>query len=122
MTTTNHSEHELALSQASNLPASNSPAHIYESKKPEIEPKAVQDALDRLVIAVQSAAKDNIQHGLFHLPSNDHDALWMACNVLQKSGAFPQYQFTFYHQGMGEGTNTCAVAFLNPPKLDREIN
>jgi hypothetical protein len=89
----------------------NQPRPKAPSVSPSVDPELVQEALDRLVTAVHSAAQSNIQNGLFHLPASEHDALWVACGVLQKSGAFPQYKFTFYHQGMGEGTNTCAVSF-----------
>ena len=77
----------------------------------QVDPERIQATLDLLVAAVQRGVEANIPHGLFHLPSQDHDPLWIACNLLQKSGAFPQYQFTFYHQGMGADTNTCAVTF-----------
>jgi hypothetical protein len=88
---------------------------------PDLDPELVQTALDRLVEAVQSAVQSNIKNGLFHLPAADHDPLWVACGVLQKSGAFPQFKFTFYHQGMGEGTNTCAVSFVSAAITEEAI-
>jgi hypothetical protein len=37
--------------------------------------------------------------------------LLVASDMVQKSKKFPNYKLTFYHKGMGEGTNTCAVTF-----------
>lgn len=79
--------------------------------KVSVDKKHLERVLAELTQAVSTSAATGIKHGLFHLPSSDRSALWVASDILEKSAKFPQYKFTFYHLGKGEGTNTCAVTF-----------
>jgi hypothetical protein len=75
-----------------------------------------KESLDRVMAllskTVQESREQGIKNGLFHLPSSDRNALWVATDLIQKSEGFSNYKFTFYHLGMGEGSNTCAVTFI----------
>ncbi|MGQ9865584.1 MAG: hypothetical protein ACUVSQ_04760 [Pseudanabaenaceae cyanobacterium] len=82
--------------------------------KIQVNRAAVEAALQKLETAVQQAIAEGIQGGVYHLPASEHNALWVASDLLQKSGKYPQYQFRFYPKGMGEGTHTCAVTFTPP--------
>lgn len=80
--------------------------------KVSVDKASLERVLGLLTKAVQESVEQGIKNGLFHLPSGDRNALWVATDLVQKSGKFPNYKFTFYHQGMGEGSNTCAVTFM----------
>jgi hypothetical protein len=80
--------------------------------KVSVDKANLERVLELLTKAVQESVEQEIKNGLFHLPSDDRNALWVATDLVQKSGKFPNYKFTFYHQGMGEGSNTCAVTFI----------
>lgn len=73
-----------------------------------------------LTNAVRESLDRGIKNGLFHLPISDRNALWVATDLVQKSGKFTNYKFTFYHQGMGAGTDTCAVTFMEIVETDFE--
>ncbi len=83
------------------------------AKRVKVNKEAVQAMVDKLVKALQEGAAANIKNGLFHADAKEHDALWVATDLIQKSQKFPNYKLTFYHKGMGEGTNTCAVTFID---------
>jgi hypothetical protein len=85
-------------------------------RKVKVDKEAVTEAIAKLTEAIADAATQNIKQGLFHLPDTMHDALWVATDLVEKSQKFPNYKLTFYHQGMGEGTHTCAVTFVEIPK------
>jgi hypothetical protein len=88
-------------------------------RKIKVDKEAVAQAIEKLTAAIADAAANNIRQGLFHLPDTMHDALWVATDLVEKSQKFPNYKLTFYHKGMGEGSNTCAVTFIdetNSPK------
>lgn len=85
-------------------------------RKVKVDKEAVTEAIAKLTEAIADAAAQNIKQGLFHLPDTMHDALWVATDLVEKSQKFPNYKLTFYHQGMGEGTHTCAVTFVEIPK------
>jgi hypothetical protein len=80
--------------------------------KVSVDKASLERVLELLTKAVQESLEQGIKNGLFHLPSGDRNALWVATDLVQKSDKFPNYKFTFYHQGMGEGSNTCAVTFI----------
>jgi hypothetical protein len=80
--------------------------------KVSVDKASLERVLGLLTKAVQESVEQGIKNGLFHLPSGDRNALWVATDLVQKSDQFPNYKFTFYHQGMGEGSNTCAVTFI----------
>jgi hypothetical protein len=80
--------------------------------KVSVDKASLERVLGLLTKAVQESVEQGIKNGLFHLPSGDRNALWVATDLVQKSNKFPNYKFTFYHQGMGEGSNTCAVTFI----------
>jgi hypothetical protein len=80
--------------------------------KVSVDKESLERVLALLTQAVQESMEQGIKNGLFHLPRVDRNALWVATDLVQKSGKFPNYKFTFYHQGMGEGSNTCAVTFI----------
>jgi hypothetical protein len=82
--------------------------------KVSVDKESLNRVLAQLTRAVQESLDQGIKNGLFHLPSGDRNALWVATDLIQKSGNFPNYKFTFYHLGKGEGTNTCAVTFTDP--------
>ncbi|GBO56079.1 hypothetical protein APA_4285 [Pseudanabaena sp. lw0831] len=65
----------------------------------------------RLTNTLEDGVKNGIKRGLLHLPASDRHLLLIASDMVQKSKKFPNYKLTFYHKGMGEGTNTCAVTF-----------
>ncbi|WP_019498468.1 hypothetical protein [Pseudanabaena sp. PCC 6802] len=79
----------------------------------KVDKEAVTEAIEKLTAAIADAAANNIKQGLFHLPDTMHDALWVATDLVEKSRKFPNYKLTFYHKGMGEGSNTCAVTFID---------
>jgi hypothetical protein len=79
--------------------------------KVSVDKESLDRVLAQLNKALQESLDRGIKNGLFHLTSGDRNALWVATDLVQKSGKFPNYKFTFYHQGMGEGTGTCAVTF-----------
>ena len=87
-----------------------------DKRKVKVDKEAVTQAIAKLTEAIADAAAQNIKQGLFHLPDTMHDALWVATDLVEKSQKFPNYKFTFYHQGMGEGTHTCAVTFVETTK------
>jgi hypothetical protein len=99
-----------AANNAQNQPASAG------KRKVKVDKAAVTEAIAKLTEAIADAAAQNIKQGLFHLPDTMHDALWVATDLVEKSQKFPNYKLTFYHQGMGEGTHTCAVTFVEIPK------
>ncbi|AFY74436.1 hypothetical protein Syn7502_02455 [Synechococcus sp. PCC 7502] len=80
--------------------------------KVSIDRASLDRVLAQLTKAVEESLAEGIKNGLFHLPSSDRNALWVATDLLQKSGKFPNYKFTFYHLGKGAETNTCAVTFI----------
>jgi hypothetical protein len=86
-------------------------------RKVKVDKEAVTEAISKLTEAIAEAATQNIKQGLFHLPDTMHDALWVATDLVEKSQKFPNYKLTFYHQGMGEGTHTCAVTFVETTKI-----
>ncbi len=86
--------------------------------KVSVDKESLNRVLALLTKAVQESLDQRIKNGLFHLTSGDRNALWVATDLVQKSGKFPNYKFTFYHQGMGEGTDTCAVTFIEIATLD----
>jgi hypothetical protein len=88
------------------------PALSGNKRKVKVDKEAVTEAIAKLTEAIADAAAQNIKQGLFHLPDTMHDALWVATDLVEKSQKFPNYKLTFYHQGMGEGTHTCAVTFV----------
>ncbi len=61
--------------------------------------------------AIADGVKTGIKRGLWHRPASDRHLLLVAANVVQKSQKFPNYKLTFYHEGVGKDTNTCAVTF-----------
>jgi hypothetical protein len=67
--------------------------------------------ITRLTNTLEDGIKNGIKRGLLHLPASDRHLLLVASDMVQKSKKFPNYKLTFYHKGMGEGTNTCAVTF-----------
>ncbi len=85
-------------------------------RKVKVDKASVTEAIAKLTEAIAEAAAQNIKQGLFHLPDTMHDALWVATDLVEKSQKFPNYKLTFYHQGMGEGTHTCAVTFVETAK------
>jgi hypothetical protein len=103
-----------AASDAQNQPAS-TPASTGKCKV-KVDKEAVTEAIAKLTEAIAEATTQNIKQGLFHLPDTMHDALWVATDLVEKSQKFPNYKLTFYHQGMGEGTHTCAVTFVETTK------
>jgi hypothetical protein len=80
--------------------------------KVSVDRKSVERVMGQLIKAVTESVEQGIKNGLFHLPMGDRTALWVAADLIQKSGKFPTYKFTFYHLGMGAGTDTCAVTFI----------
>ncbi len=100
------------MSETNPEPAPNSSPQPTTGKRLKVSKEAVNVMLDKLAQALQDGVNDNIKHGLFHASSDEHDALWVATDLMQKSNRFSRYTLTFYHQGMGEGTNTCAVTFI----------
>lgn len=82
-------------------------------RRVKVDKEAVTEAIEKLTAAIADAAANNIKQGLFHLPDTMHDALWVATDLVEKSRKFPNYKLTFYHKGMGEGSNTCAVTFVD---------
>lgn len=79
--------------------------------KVSVDKESLERVLTLLTQALETSSAEGIKNGLFHLPDSDRNALWVASDILEKSGKFPQYKFTFYHLGKGQGTNTCAVTF-----------
>ncbi|PLS69271.1 MAG: hypothetical protein CV045_03035 [Cyanobacteria bacterium M5B4] len=75
--------------------------------------KVNQRDLERVLLQLASVLKEGMDQGItqgwFHLPQSDHDALWLAASILQRSGQFPAYKLTFYHRGQGD--DTCGVVF-----------
>lgn len=100
------------MSETNPESAPNSTPQTSTSKRLKVSKEAVNMMLEKLTQALQDGVNDNIKHGLFHASSAEHDALWVATDLIQKSNQFPRYTLKFYHQGMGEGTNTCAVTFM----------
>jgi len=86
--------------------------------KVSIDKHNLNRVLEILTKALQDSTDEGIKNGLFHLPESDRNALWVASDLLEKSGKFPHYKLTFYHKGKGEGTNTCAITFTEPIKQD----
>jgi hypothetical protein len=82
-------------------------------RRVKVDKEAVTQAIEKLTTAIADAAANNIKQGLFHLPDTMHDALWVATDLVEKSQKFPNYKLTFYHKGMGDGSNTCAVTFID---------
>jgi hypothetical protein len=72
--------------------------------------------LDQMVTylnnAIADGIKTGIKRGLLHRPASDRHLLLVAANIVKKSQKFPNYKLTFYHEGMGKDTNTCAVTFV----------
>ena len=72
--------------------------------------------LDQMITDLSNAIADGIvtgvKRGLWHRPASDRHLLLIAANMVQKSQKFPNYKLTFYHEGMGRDTNTCAVTFI----------
>lgn len=91
-----------------------------ESSKQEPVEEIVIDRLEldkvvkRLTEALEDGTKTGLKRGLLHLPASDRHLLMIAADLVQKSQKFPNYQLKFYSKGMGEGTNTCAVTFIEP--------
>jgi hypothetical protein len=81
--------------------------------KISVDKESLERVLTKLTQVVQESLEQGIKNGLFHLPSSDRNALWVATDLIQKSHKFPNCKFTFYHLGMGEGTDTCAVTFVD---------
>lgn len=79
------------------------------SPKVKVEPAHLERVLNRLAFALMESQAQGIKQGWFHLPKGDHDALWLAASILQRSGQFPLYKLTFYHQG--RDAETCGVVF-----------
>jgi hypothetical protein len=92
------------------------PSASIGKRKVKVDKAAVTEAIAKLTEAIADAAAQNIKQGLFHLPDDMHDALWVATDLVEKSQKFPNYKLTFYHQGMGEGSHTCAVTFIETAK------
>ena len=97
-------------------PESISPvANPEEEDQPQeivIDRAELQRVMTKLTKAIEDGIKDGIKRGLLHLPASDRFLLMVASDLVQKSQKFPSYKITFYHQGMGEGTDTCAVTFI----------
>ncbi len=89
--------------------------------KVSIDKASLNRVLELLTKALQDSSNEGIKHGLFHLPDSDRNALWVASDLIEKSGKFPNYKLTFYHQGKGEGTNTCAVTFMEISNLCHNV-
>jgi hypothetical protein len=81
--------------------------------KVSIDKESLNRVLELFTKTLEDSANQGIKNGLFHLPDSDRNALWVASDLIEKSGKFPNYKLTFYHKGMGEGTNTCAVTFVH---------
>jgi hypothetical protein len=81
--------------------------------KVSVDKENLERVLAKLTEVVEESLEQGIKNGLFHLPSSDRNALWVATDLIQKSTKFPNCKFTFYHLGMGEGTDTCAVTFVD---------
>jgi len=81
--------------------------------KVSVDKESLERVLAKLTQVVEESLEQGIKNGLFHLPSSDRNALWVATDLIQKSDKFPNCKFTFYHLGMGEGTDTCAVTFVD---------
>ncbi len=79
------------------------------SPKVKVKPADLQRVLLLLASALKEGQTQGIKQGWFHLPKGDHDALWLAASILQRSGQFPHYKLTFYHQGQDK--ETCGVVF-----------
>ncbi len=98
--------------------ANTSAASAKENSSIDNEPEEIiidRLELDRVIAqlteVIEDGIKTGIKRGLFHLPASDRHLLLIASDIVQKSQKFPNYKLTFYHKGMGEGTNTCAVTF-----------
>ncbi|MFN3361922.1 MAG: hypothetical protein ACK421_10925 [Pseudanabaenaceae cyanobacterium] len=79
------------------------------SSPPPVQRQDLERVLGQLAAALQTGLNQGIERGWFHLPSRDHDALWLAASILHRSGHFSQYKLTFYHQG--KTPDTCGVLF-----------
>ncbi|WP_225902949.1 hypothetical protein [Pseudanabaena yagii] len=97
-----------------NTPVVNSKEESSVDNEPEeiiIDRLELDRVIARLTEVIEDGIKTGIKRGLFHLPASDRHLLLIASDMVQKSQKFPNYKLTFYHKGMGEGTNTCAVTF-----------
>jgi len=97
-----------------NIPVVNSTEKSSVDNEPEeiiIDRLELDRVVARLTEVIEDGIKTGIKRGLFHLPASDRHLLLIASDIVQKSQKFPNYKLTFYHKGMGEGTNTCAVTF-----------
>lgn len=98
----------------SNISAVNLDNNLTAETEPEeiiIDRLELDRVIARLTEAIEDGIKTGIKRGLLHLPASDRHLLLVASDMVQKSQKFPNYKLTFYHKGMGEGTNTCAVTF-----------
>lgn len=97
-----------------NIPVVNSTEKSSVDNEPEeiiIDRLELDRVVARLTEVIEDGIKTGIKRGLFHLPASDRHLLLIASDIVQKSQKFPNHKLTFYHKGMGEGTNTCAVTF-----------
>jgi hypothetical protein len=84
-----------------------------QSEQPAVEEVTIDAQMLKQVHGrIVAALQQGVPRGMLHLPQRERHVLMVATDLIQKSGQFPQYRFTFYHQGKGEGTDTCAITFI----------
>ncbi len=85
---------------------------VEEAQEIVIDRLELDRVMKCLTEALEDGTKTGLKRGLLHLPVSDRFLLMVAVDLVQKSQKFPNYQLKFYSQGMGEGTDTCAVTFI----------
>jgi len=84
-----------------------------------INAEALGALKQKLIETMTVAINGGIRNGVFHVTSAEGDTLMVAANLIQKEQLFPDYKLKFYRLGMGAGTNTSAITFI---QQDSPIN
>lgn len=84
-----------------------------------INAEALAALKQKLIETMTVAINGGIRNGVFHVTAAEGDTLMVAANLIQKEQLFPDYKLKFYRLGMGAGTNTSAITFI---QQDSPIN
>lgn len=93
-------------------PINSSSEKVEQVEEIVIDRHELDQMVTYLTNTIADGVKTGIKRGLLHRPASDRHLLLVAANMVQKSQRFPNYKLTFYHEGMGKDTNTCAVTFI----------
>ncbi len=101
--------------QTSAIPAPTSPPMTQpqeEVRELVIDTKALAVLKQKLTETMTVAIKGGVRNGVFHVTAAEGDTLMVAAHLIEQERIFPSYKLKFYRLGMGSGTNTSAVTFI----------